>query len=365
MISQFWSRIQYSLFPFLKEELGVLTEMQQKLVAILEFARIEEFIRVYCGEVGRPQDNRQSIARAFIAKAVYNMNTTRMLIERLKSDITLRRICGWEQQSDIPEEWTFSRAFREFSDSELPSRVHEALIAKFEGERIVGHIARDATEIEGRERPAKKESATEQLPVEQLPEKKKGRPPKGMEKPKEPTRMEKQQMMTLDEMILALPNQCDVGTKMNSKGYKESWVGYKLHIDSADGDIPISCILTSASVHDSQVALPLMGMTSQRVNSFYDLMDAAYDSEIIKNRCIELGHIPIIDSNPRRGEKIEMDPAKAVRYNNRTIAERVNSRLKDSFGGRSVRVQGPSKVLAHLMFGILALTADQLIRLVS
>ena len=40
--------------------------------------------------------------------------------------------------------------------------------------------------------------------------------------------------------------------KKDSKGYKSTWVGYKLHIDVADGQIPISCLLTSASLHDSQ-----------------------------------------------------------------------------------------------------------------
>ncbi len=50
-------------------------------------------------------------------------------------------------------------------------------------------------------------------------------------------------------MLKDLPKACDVGTKKNSKGYKTSWTGYKLHVDSADGGIPISCILTSVSVH--------------------------------------------------------------------------------------------------------------------
>jgi hypothetical protein len=45
--------------------------------------------------------------------------------------------------------------------------------------------------------------------------------------------------------------------------------------------------------------------------------------------------------------------------------ERVYGRLKDEFGGRMIRVRGPKKVMAHLMFGLLALTADQLLRLVS
>jgi hypothetical protein len=34
--------------------------------------------------------------------------------------------------------------------------------------------------------------------------------------------------------------------------------------------------------------------------------------------------------------------------------------LKDEFGGRFVRVCGHTKVICHLMFGILALTANQM-----
>ena len=45
------------------------------------------------------------------------------------------------------------------------------------------------------------------------------------------------------------------------------------------------------------------------------------------------------------------------------MVERVYSRLKDEFGGRTVRVRGASKVMAHLMFGVLALTVDQLLKL--
>jgi hypothetical protein len=45
------------------------------------------------------------------------------------------------------------------------------------------------------------------------------------------------------------------------------------------------------------------------------------------------------------------------------MIERVNGRLKDEFGGREIRVRGAAKVMAHLMFGILALTVDQLLRL--
>ena len=45
------------------------------------------------------------------------------------------------------------------------------------------------------------------------------------------------------------------------------------------------------------------------------------------------------------------------------MVERVYRRLKDEFGARSIRVRGATKIMAHLMFGVLALTLDQLLKL--
>ena len=165
-------------------------------------------------------------------------------------------------------------------------------------------------------------------------------------------------------MLADLPRACDVGTKRNAKGHTTSWIGYKLHVDTADGGIPISCIMTSASTHDSQVAIPLGTLTAGRVENLYDLMDAAYDSIEIWAHSILLGHKPIIDVNPRRS--VEMQEAlkqekkarrtlglvfpEERRYVVRSGSERINGRLKDEFGGRHVRVRGYDKVLAHLMF---------------
>ena len=146
----------------------------------------------------------------------------------------------------------------------------------------------------------------------------------------------------------------------------------------AEGGIPISCIMTSASTHDSQVAIPLGTLTARRVENLYDLMDAAYDSIEIWAHSILLGHKPIIDVNPRRS--VEMQEAlkqekkarrtlglvfpEERRYVVRSGSERINGRLKDEFGGRHVRVRGYDKVLAHLMFGMTVLTASQLMRLI-
>lgn len=175
----------------------------------------------------------------------------------------------------------------------------------------------------------------------------------------EPTLIDRQRAQSLERNLKELPTACEVGSKSNSKGLKESWVGYKLHIDTADGDIPISAILTSASVHDSQGAIPLMQQTGARITYLYDLADAPYCSEVLR----QAGHVPLIDHNPRRGEKRPFTPHEAERYKARSQAERVNSQLKDNHGGRHVRVQGAPKVYTHLMFGLLVIAAEQLLRL--
>jgi len=348
------------LFPWLEQELGELSEKQKQLVSILELLQVESCLASGRARTGRPREDRGALARSFVAKAVYNLGTTRQMLERLASDVTLRRLCGWERASQIPSEATFSRAFAEFSSNQLPCRVHEAVIAKHESQRLVGHISRDATEIGGRERALKKAQKVKAPALPKPPRRKKGEGRNQSWK-----RLERQQTMTLQEMLADLPSACDCGSKRNSKGYPQHWVGYKLHLDVADGQIPISCILTSASVHDSQVALPLATMTAQRVTNLYDLMDSAYDTQIIKQHSRALGHVPLIDGHRRsNGKKQEFAPHEAQRFKERTASERVCGRLKEEFGGRMVRVRGPAKVMTCLMFGIIALTADQLLRLV-
>ena len=380
-LSQYWLKIQGSLFPFLEEELGSLSKKQQQLVSILELIQIEQFIPDYRWYEGRPRKTRCAIARAFVAKAVYNLDSTTALCERLRFDKTLRRICGWEIQKDIPSEATFSRAFVEFAATELPQEVHNALIKKTyeENQAIVLHNSRDSTAIIARERPVIEPKASD-LSFEEPAKKKRGRPKKGEERVvKEPTRIERQTKMSLEAMMAELPKMCNIGTKKNSKGHSEHWIGYKLHLDVGDGCVPISAILSSASLHDSQVAIPLATMTAARVTNLYDLMDAAYDVPGILEHSRSLGHVPLVDKNPRRNKTlaeemkaeskrqklIGFESPEKVRYKERTTVERANARLKDEFGGRMIRVRGHLKVMCHLMFGVLALAADQLMKMAT
>ena len=293
MLSDYWYAFQQELFPRLESDLGPLGERYELFVAVLELVRVEALLPCFRGQVGRPEEDRAALARAFIAKAVFDVPTTRALIERLEVDGRLRRLCGWSGSGRLPSEATFSRAFSEFAESRLASRLHETMIARTMDGHLVEHISRDATAIEAREKPQPKAEKPKRR-------RKRGRPRKGEERAKEPSRLERQLTMSLPQMLADLPTACDVGTKRNSKGHTTSWIGYKLHVDTADGGVPVSCIMTSASVHDSQVAIPLGTLTAGRVESLYDLMDAAYDSIEIWAHSISLGHKPIIDVNPRR-----------------------------------------------------------------
>ena len=117
-------------------------------------------------------------------------------------------------------------------------------------------------------------------------------------------------------------------------------------------------------------------MTAERVTNLYDLMDSACDVPEIGWHSSLLGHVPIIDINPRDKDFKEAlaREAKAQRgvgnrhpagerYDERSNVERINVGLKDNYGGRHVRVRGHAKVYCHLMFGILVLTVDPLMRL--
>ena len=361
LASTFSSVLQDHLFPVLREELGSLGPTHERFVSALVLLQLDNFVAVRHGRGRRPHD-RAAMARAFLAKAVFNLPNTRALLDRLQCDAALRRLCGWETAAAIPDETVFSRAFARFAQTQFPQRVHEALISRTQADRLVGHIVRDSSAIEVREKPHPKPAVAARRPRRSRT---KIQRPRAWEKM---TRIERQRSgaMTLEQMLAELPRACDVGCKTNSKGSKYFWIGYKLHVDMADGQIPISCALTSASLNDSQVAVPLATLTARRVTSLYDLMDSGYDCDLIREHSRGLHHVPLI-SGQRRGPRpaAEMAPHEKTRFAERTGIERLFSRLKDEFGGQYVRVRGWAKVMAHLMFGILALTADQILRLLG
>jgi len=306
--------------------------------------------------------DREKMLLAFFLKAVYDLPTTKVLIENLKTNPSLRRLCGWEYRGDVPSEATFSRAFGVFLEEKLPDVIHSVIVAENYKDKLVRHASIDSTAISGREKACRKNTPKVKF------KKKRGRKSKTQKAAMaeqelaeiKTRRLELQPSRTLAENGSDLQNGCDWGSKRDSKGKTTFWCGYKLHLSIGDGGVPLAAILSSASMHDSQAAIPLMQMASERATILYDLADSAYDAEEIKAFLKKYGHIPIIDPNQRRGEKIELAPAEKVRYRERSTVERGNSDLKDNYGARHVRVKGHWKVFCHLMFGVIAVTVKPL-----
>jgi DDE family transposase/transposase-like protein DUF772 len=382
---QFGHVLQQDLFPQLEAAVGPIGRELQLLSAVVCLVPLARLLGARRARTGRPARDRAALATSFLAKAILNLPTTRDLIERLRVDEAVRRFCGWRSPDSVPHESKFSRAFAEFAASELPQQLHAAVIAATQSQRLIGHIARDSTAIPAREhipeavmekkRAARKEKSRRNS---------KGKRPRTRtgsfaraQAHQRGTRIQRQSHQKLEAMLADLPRQCDIGVKKTAEGHEQYWRGYKLHLDVADGQVPISAVLTSASVHDSQVAIPLMILSSQRVVHLYELMDSAYDADPLHAYSRRLNHVPIIAPHPRRGTKKpsqlpkafpaqptpELSWAQQERFKERTMVERVNARIKDEFGGRHLRVRGAAKVMAHLMFGVLVLTVDQWLRL--
>src|SRR3989337_2224101 len=158
-----WHSIQHTLFPWLEQELDPLTEKEREFGRVIEPAEVQKHMGPYRWQgIGRKREDRLAILKAFVAKAVYNFPTTKVLIAYLHDSKNLRRLCGWESKGEIPSESTFSRAFEEFSNGGLGQKIHEAMVKQHAGPKLAGHVSRDAQAIEGRHKPFRQEPKSPQ-----------------------------------------------------------------------------------------------------------------------------------------------------------------------------------------------------------
>lgn len=360
---------QQTLFPSLESEIEPLSAQLRLLARVIELVPLGPGLTV-------SRATAPPWSRPFSPRPSSSLPATRQLIDCLRADAQLRRLCGWNHILAIPHESKFSRAFALFAENELPQQLNAPVIAATQSGRLIGHIARDSTAIEARKR----------VPESVMQQKRRSKAVKPRRKlgafarakaAEHDTRIERQRQQKPDAMLARLPRHCDIGLKAKSRGHENYWRAYKFHLDDADGHIPISALPTSASVHDSQAAISLMTMTSQRVQYHYDLMDSAVHAGPVHEHSRQLNHQPIIAVHSRRGAKkpsklpkvyppkpvLELTWARQEHCKERTMSERVNARLKDEFGAGHIRVRGPVKGMAHLIFGMVALAVDQGLRL--
>lgn len=166
------------------------------------------------------------------------MSETAQPRSRLAVDTVLRRLLGFESNRPLPSEATFSRAFAEFARTGLAAKAHEALIRQHLGTTVIGphcpglygHPCPGARAEYSAAKTAAL-NASKAAKADEAP-KWRGRPPAGSSK-------------------------TDKGKKRNAQGNFNTWVGYKLHLDVACCGVPITAALSSASVYDNQVSVPL------------------------------------------------------------------------------------------------------------
>lgn len=145
ILADYWNFFQVSLFPHLEKVLDEpLTDKLRQFIQVIDLIQIERFIdSPYQQTMGRTRADRRAIARAFIAKAVYDMPTTEILIDRLKLRLVL------EGSADLNAGVTFQalqpsrpygsvgRAFAEFARLNIGDHIHEALVRTHVGDKIV------------------------------------------------------------------------------------------------------------------------------------------------------------------------------------------------------------------------------------
>jgi hypothetical protein len=359
----FFKNVRNFLFPVIEEALeSSLTEKEQLFFDTLALCDVGRFmVPLHWGGNGRKPHSRQRIFNFLVLKATLNFVTTKQALATVKASSRYRMMCGWERPSDVPDETVVSRANKQFAEMGLNDHVHEAIIKAHAATAKTEVIARDSVPVPVREKAVVKvlEAKPEVAP------KKRGRPCKGeMRAPPLPSNLEIQAGRTLDENLDAIPTDCDWAGKRNGQGVTEQWKGLKMHADVSSDGVPLACLFSSASVHDSQCDIPLTQLGMKRFKTCVLLKDAAYDAEAIRTFTGSVGMIEITDSNPRRGEKRLFTEAEQEVYKGRTGAERLFSHL-DSHGLNNVRVRGYAKTKLHVMFGVLIVTAYHLVQRAS
>jgi hypothetical protein len=150
-LSPFSNVLQQQLFPILTPALGSISDRAALFIAFC--AMVPRRPLLPQGRwPGRPSKDRLAIARAFLAKSVYGLAHTRQLLDTLKTDHSLRQLCRWDHPAQLPHESPFSRAFAEFAHSQLSTAAQETLVRATQSDRLTGHIARNGSALEARER---------------------------------------------------------------------------------------------------------------------------------------------------------------------------------------------------------------------
>jgi hypothetical protein len=349
---------QKEIFPGLKHYFGYLINKHEMLLQILDLIDLNAIYPscYWNANFGRPPEHRHRFVIAFLAKSLWNIAQTNTLIEYLKTDRVLRTICGFDERNQLlPSESTFSRSFKEISDSKVGEKLLEYIIIVHCSETLQEHVSIDGSAIA---------VAEKAHPAKKIWVKTKSGKKKRVVENKNKNSAKIQLTQDTATIINNLSKVCDYGTKKDSKGYKYTWKGYKLHVAVNDYNIPVAAIVTSASVNDTLVAIPLIRNVEDRIDNLYYLMDAGYDATAIRAEITNHGKVGLIDFN-HRGNKADnraFMTHEKERYGNRSFSESLFSHLKMQHLPSYILYRGIEKVQTVLHFALSIIATLQIIK---
>lgn len=287
----------------------------------------------------------------------FKQNNIKQTLSFLKGSPRIKEIVGMIK---VPSESVVSRKTKDLIQEIEMDNIYDMVTKEYFENKLICNLTIDSTPIDARETPVKK--------VKDKVKKKRGRKSKGtLEESEYLVKQEEDKKISqmaktgdVNQYLSTLENRCSITGKMNSKGYMQWRIGYKVHLAVDDFGIPISYFVSGASVHDSKVAIPLLRKAKEKAQFLYALMDGGYSSNDISEFTKTLDAVPIIDYKAdRNGVKIAMDPAKKIRYKARTTVERTNSELKDCFLAPKLYSRG-EKSIFDLKLAVLLLTLKKI-----
>jgi transposase len=265
--------------------------------------------------------NYSAMIYALIARIVERIPTIKDLVKRLRHDFIFHIECGFSFSDRIPSEASFSRLTKKISESRVLENVQETLFLQAIQEGFICDdvVAIDATHFESRDQaaPQEKKPKTES--------KKRGRKSK---EEQEAFQAEKQAQesqkniyektisdqlnVDLETLRTTIPIQSNWGIKKNSDGKNTFWFGFKAHLAvGLKSQYILQSLMSSASLHDSKAAIPLLKGIQERLSSLiirYGTLDAGYDYEAIYTHLHQMKVKAIIAYNKRNeGEYLGFD----------------------------------------------------------
>ena len=311
---------QISLF-----DIHQLLEMESshRFDAIFSTIDIQPIFQLFSKKTmkGAPRElNYGAMIQSLIARIVERIPTIKDLVKRLVHDPLFRLDCGFLVSDVVPSEASYSRMMQVISDSEVVDESNDTLIqlAISEGFLDDEHVGFDATHFESRDAAKPTEKKEPKAP------KKRGRKSKAereawlveeAEKASNLRTYEKELKEQVDIPLEVLwkdtPLEPNWGVKKNSDGKNVFWYGFKGHLAvSTKSQYIVARIMTSASVSDSKLAIPLLKKVHQLSEGHFStgIFDAGYDYEPIYRQLVKNQMRTVIPYNIRNeGEFIGFD----------------------------------------------------------